>query len=883
MEEAIRSILGRIYSPEKALSLTTNQPNIEFEIRFLDKPMCYERGRLVGHPDIKTTSLSYIEYVIQSKKNSSGLKYRYRKDIDYLYGFEVKKMNLRDLTEKIWTKKISLQREQEGSIQIALASEAQEYVALTDNHYANMRLSFVQCDRYERKDWLIEFKTKYAIRDETKTLSEIISGPLLPETSVEIEYAHDYSKWNPSALDDLFSMVLRQLFFVRDLNMIGLNTKLTNFKTRINIEDHRSLLENQETVSSSFIRYKVDGVTCKFVNHKNICTVYILDRAYSYIMSSNISEELVGEGEYTEEKTPLGLVRRIYPYIVVVDKQELPRLEGLLKYESLPRGSSEADLLFEVVEHIGPFASREERCAELANMIDRIGYQPFKCDGYVFVNSNSLPYDSITDYKFKYDITVDLLAVTQISNSNVVSRRETEKVREHIARIRQTSYSDASTPAINITLFVPNGENVVVYKMISIPANISSLFHFVSRRMNFTSDIEGQTFSHGFKIIVEYSLITNSIVRIRLDKTNRAFISGNYYGNDLSIVNKHEKILDNLWPLELIKEMSRKFEDGYIKTIFKEEDGDDDLLRLNKSKDYFLKDKGRNILGIMTNFIKTQLISVVGSILFEKKRDNVLMIDGGAGGDLNKYYYIGARFVVLTDPRQSNIDEAIKRYNTLAAKNLKNNKGKPFTLHVVRKEIIHPNYYKLITDIIGAKFDIIEMNLSIHYSWGPHKQTLLENIRKLSDKGTRLLITTLDGSKLRPILEREKVYKLTYDFNQDSIFTYVNDEIYSVYLPSVMTEPMEEYYVFPDDLISKMYATGFVKTNIQKSFAEGVYAMKEFFMYGYHKLETQDALKNMFSNMESTMMKMTPNDDLYKLLDLYVGYIFQYSFVSNGK
>jgi hypothetical protein len=884
METAIRSLFSKILRPGDAKSKTANEAELELELRFINLPMSYERGKIIAHPKLLSESDVYIEYVMKkaasvnaNKKDIEypSLKYRQRIPIDNLYGLEVRKKNLRDMLGKQWTKKISIQTVEDGNLQLNIASEETENISMTNSHHANTSIYVVQRDKYRSGNWLIEFKTKYQLVDDNKTIVDILSGKYLPDVYVEIEYTKDYSLWSDSDLDSLFGNVLRQLFFVQDLSQISLKTKLTNFKARINIEDHRTLLEDETTVNTMFIRYKVDGVTCKFINHNNICEVYVVDRTYAYIFNSDISNKLEGEGEYTEDRSSVGIKRTIYPYIVVVDDKEVPRLEGLIMFENLTRTDSESSQIhFGVVEHRGPFVSREERCYELLNMIDNVGHQEFKCDGYVFVDSTSMPYTEILDYKFKYDITIDLMAVILIKDSNIVTKREIQSNKEQIAKIRESEYSDASTPAINISLLVSDAKSVGLYKTISIPANIKNLFHFISRRMNFTSEMDEISFSHGFKVIVEYSLNTNSIVKIRLDKTNRALTSL-YYGNDLQIVKKHEKVLSTLWSTDLIRQMSEKFESGYIRTIIREEDEDDGLIRLNKGQDYFLKDKGRNILGIVTNEVKSLLISAIGSVVLGNKRDNILMIDGGQGGDLSKYYYVGARFLVLTDPLQVNLDEALSRYNTMATKNIKNNKGRPFTFHTLRKEIIQPNYYTSVKSIIGTPFDIIDMNLSIHYSWGPHVKNILDNIYMLSKVGTRMLITTLNGSKLKPILEKELTYVLKYDYDQECIFNYIDDTKYSVYLTKVMAKPMEEYYVHSSDLKSKMYSIGFELFDEVDSFAEQLMRTKPFYNDEYYTLEIQHALKGIFANMAPIILKFEYTSDLYKLLDLYVGYIFR--------
>lgn len=881
METVVRSLFAKILGPAEAKSKTANEAQLELELRFINLPMSYERGKLIGHPKLLTESDVYVEYIMKRSSNNKkdnlypGLKYRQRLPIDNLYGLEVRKKNLRDMLGKQWTKKSSVDVVEEGNIQLSIASEETENISMTNAHHANTSIYVVQRDKYRSGNWLVEFKTKYQLVDDNKTIVDILSGTFLPDITVEIEYTKDYMTWSDAELGSLFGNVLRQLFFVQDLSCISLKTKLTRFRTRINIEEHSVLLEDESTVDTMFIRYKVDGVTCKFVNKNNICEVYVVDRTYAYTFTSDIPNLLEGEGEYTEERSTSGIKRKIYPYIVVVDDEEVSRLEGLVMYEGLTRTKSDsAQVEFGVVEHRGPFASREERCFELLTMIENVGHQEFKCDGYVFVDSTCMPYTEILDYKFKYDITVDLMAIIQIRDSNIVTKREIQSVREHVAKIRESEYTDASTPAINIGLFVSDAKSVGLYKTISIPANIKNLFHYISRRMNFTSDMDGTTFSHGFKVIVEYSLNTNSLIKIRLDKTNRALTSV-YYGNDLQIIRKHEKVLTSLWSTDVLKQMSEKFESGYIRTVIRGEDEDDGLIRLNKGTDYFAEGKGRNVLGILTNEIKSLLISVIGSVVLGNKRDNILMIDGGRGGDLNKYYYVGARFLVLTDPMQVNLDEALSRYNTMATRNIKNNKGRPFTFHTLRKEIIHPDFYSSVKSIIGTPFDIIDMNLSIHYSWGPHIKNILDNIYMLSKVGTRMLITTLNGSKLKPILEKNITYTLKYDHDHECVFTYVDDVKYSVFLTNIMTRPMEEYYVNPSDLKSKMYSIGFELFDEVESFSDQLMKNKSFFTDEYYTLEVQHALKGIFANVAPIMAKFDHTSDLYKLLDLYIGYIFR--------
>lgn len=205
--------------------------------------------------------------------------------------------------------------------------------------------------------------------------------------------------------------------------------------------------------------------------------------------------------------------------------------------------------------------------------------------------------------------------------------------------------------------------------------------------------------------------------------------------------------------------------------------------------------KPTSLIGTGGHYVKTLMVnSVLLDIPDESKDDlSCMIIDCGQGGDFLKYLDMGVLRFFMTDPFQDQLDrckETIKKSDITTQS------------YILKKlAFLDSRYVNQATDF-QITYDIIDWQFAIHYSWNQQtNKDIASKLSTLMHLGSIFTVSFFDGKKLRDELREKKV--LSYQLTQDSGFTfsYINE---NKYLFSNSSNPVEENYVFIEDLVAEL-------------------------------------------------------------------------------
>ncbi|ARE67418.1 SWPV2-ORF180 [Shearwaterpox virus] len=788
--------------------------------------------------NISTTTESYIEFSMMpiDKKNT---KYRNRIPLSKIHGLDIKNSQLvENLDGFIWEEKtlISEKRVSEcTNIRIRHSVEQKTLFVDYKRRNGSIRLELVSVVRATLRNIVVDFKIKYFLGSGAQSASSLLYALNNPKNKPNL-----YLEFEISTSDKNISKQL----LLNELNTIGnalFLSKVDKIRLcpRIKLVLKTYLLKKQEIINLNienlYITSKTDGVfTYVLLQNKSIyCYFSHLGYIKEYTANREIDEKVY---LYAEMRKENGIL--YFTVIKVLNPRMKNRLDEL-KFVNKNLQNINDRLVFVTKCYEGPFDSTSDLVFAIEEMLK------YEHEGVIIFYSCGE--ESSLDYKIKKDNTIDQCV-------NVIYRymsSEPVVFSDNGPFIEYKRYSDDKDfPKEFATGKLSLGNNVKYLNNI-----------YCIEFTNLPEHTGVEKIIVPIKFIAEFSF-NDKMIQPRIDKTMRYLYTENYYGNQLSVIIDHlndQKInIGDVFEEDKLAEVAHK----QLK----------DSLRLNPEGNYFIANKKRSALGVLSNYVKTLLISLYCSkaYLDDHSKRKVLAIDFGNGADLEKYFYGEIALMVATDPDEMAIETGKKRYNNLNSRD----KSKYYKFNYIQETIRSPTYVDSIREVLYfGKFSIVDWQFAIHYSFHPiHYSTIMKNLYELTESGCKVLISTMDGDYLDTLKDKKKfiIYKSPETENYLSVEKIDNDKIL-VYNPSSMTKPMAEYIVRKDTLVRvfKEYQFSLIdncsfKTIIDRSIN---------FVKGVSRLETRDSTKN-FLELNRNALEDCEGTDVLELLDHYMIYVF---------
>ena len=336
-------------------------------------------------------------------------------------------------------------------------------------------------------------------------------------------------------------------------------------------------------------------------------------------------------------------------------------------------------------------------------------------------------------------------------------------------------------------------------------------------------------------------------LRTRMDKTDTVIKYKKKYGNAEWVGNKTwRSIMDGIEidDIELLSKLDT-YEKHY--KYLKSKITAKSIEEMRKENKYYQeKNELAKPLGQFHNFIKSNLIYTYCSLMYNKKKMDILDIGCGVGGDINKFYHSRVGSYIGIDLDHANLfsagDSATSRYNNFKKKfpgftNMKfiqADASIPFDLNNQFAVIgnMKDENKKLLINTFGEDskstnyktFDVMNAQFTIHYYFANDNSlnNFLNNVKKYLRQHGFLIITTFDGNIVHDTFNSDGKINaeymssdgnksLLYDINRlypsdtknlkqtglaiDVLMKWINqDDYYKEYLvePSFLIESMEK-------------------------------------------------------------------------------------------
>lgn len=437
--------------------------------------------------------------------------------------------------------------------------------------------------------------------------------------------------------------------------------------------------------------------------------------------------------------------------------------------------------------------------------------------------------------------------------------------------------SDGIYIEIDLIKFSSTGDEV--FKRINIKNNESFYFDEILSFVVIqnTKSLNPKFYVTPYCLIYEYSLAYNKLVIPRCIKTNNFFYHS-YYGNSYEVITKSEDIhtLNKVPPIETFKELGKNFD---LNKIYNLAVTSNEYLNIDKTK-YFIENNSKRIsLNFITNFIKTQAIlnsfsPQVKSVKYDRKNNNYLSIDIGRGGDMQRYFYINANSVTGTDPSELSLDECRSRYN----KHVKKSKSSLFRLYLFKTYFNDKDYIFTVNSSGIGKYIGIDWNMAIHYSWKKNKKNeIVKKIRELLHDNGKIVITTIDGEKVKDEMKKRSTEELNFmidDVNIKIVLSqdYEGNSIFKVYIPTMTSESQDEYAIDINEMIDVFESNKFVLLDCYHF--DLITSYQDIFdTLTVVRNEREDSRHYFFKNLSNSNIKKC--SDLEVLCSMYVSLIFE--------
>ena len=750
----------------KALSDKTDDKYKEVEIRFLIDSLKLLNNFLKKSPTIDT----YLEL----KSGANRLRIPY------------KEISLEHNDKVAYIVENAITQGYRSDEKMLVAEEKSQHFVVSYSHekpapFVSKKrdLSLVTRFSLTFENFVVEFKIKNMISRVGKTDSRL--SQLLPNInntyrmSLEIELLN--LRKDPKILLKELNQILMLLFGKKAGNPIYLSNKpilpaISTFQMSfLNIKNFDP--------KTTLLTTKTDGEYVQFIVKDGYLYFYLPPLIHMYKINSK--KNFAGHGEFLKP------TREIYPF--ALHNTSMTREEQFDFFSDFDNGDSTIKLCLK--PYWGPFESHQD-IFFLIQERERSKVPEEKTDGYILIQNET---KQIVDYKLKFQNTIDIFATL--------------------------SWRGNSENGVDLQLWQSDGQTIT--KRCDIRTGADFSFDERSQTLQYFDSNENTMQVFPTMFIMEIDVTTNEYLP-RIDKTEK-FIQTGYKGNPKEIIQKIYQFategITRDFILNLTQDSLQKLFDKMSNNSL---DKNKEYIQqpLNTSVDWYDTKKKKVALGpnLLMNAIKTQDFEANTSMTQNRiHKPSVLSIYCGRGGDLNKCFFIGAKYVFGLEPSTISIEEAIKRYQQRKESNpyvfdFKVLEGRLEERDIVERLLDAMKEYKF-----PKKYDHIDCHQGIHFSFtSKTKHHILHTINTFSKPGTNVFITTNNKSIILPELkaQEDKTIIMTFD-NIDYRYTLINDEKISVMITPSMASENQEYLIDKDEIIEAFTSNGFAILQVESA------------------------------------------------------------------